>query len=289
MREPPLEKRDYILGKLSDSARERIEERILADDSAFDEMLAEEDELIDSYVSDELSGNELRDFEAALRRSVRLRDRVELAEILLAGVTRASGPSAAARSSAPVWYTLAAAIAIVSLVGVWAFMQTRTGDVPTEAAKRRRVSPVVQPSPPPPQTASVSPEAAAPVTPTPAPAVRPIVPVTIVTFVLSGATTRGEEVMPRFDVPTDAKEVALHVDLEGETARLFDAIVRDRNGREVWTRHDLPMSQLGSSQGIEVRVPAGRLPAGSYELGVYVSKSGDDAPISFSEFRIARK
>jgi anti-sigma-K factor RskA len=56
--------RQYLLGSLSEEARERVEVRLLTEEEVYPELLAWEDELIDQYVNQGLSGEERKQFEA---------------------------------------------------------------------------------------------------------------------------------------------------------------------------------------------------------------------------------
>ena len=57
------EVRQYLLGNLSDSARERIERRVLNEAEINEELQATEDELIDQYLSHRLDSREREQFE----------------------------------------------------------------------------------------------------------------------------------------------------------------------------------------------------------------------------------
>lgn len=69
----------YLLGGASEQERTRIEEDYFADDNSFELMLAAEDDLIDAYISGELSPHERKLFEAKLLTTPRRRQRVEFA------------------------------------------------------------------------------------------------------------------------------------------------------------------------------------------------------------------
>jgi len=58
------EVRQYLLGNLSESARERLERRVLDETGVNDEVQAEEDELIDQYLAGKLNAEELKRFES---------------------------------------------------------------------------------------------------------------------------------------------------------------------------------------------------------------------------------
>src|SRR6185437_13632529 len=55
--------RDYLLGQVDESQREAIETALLTDDELFEELLAVEDEVIDSYLNDKLSAEARSHFE----------------------------------------------------------------------------------------------------------------------------------------------------------------------------------------------------------------------------------
>lgn len=55
--------RDYLLGRLDESARERIEERLLDDDEFEESLSAAQDALIDDYVFDALPASERESFD----------------------------------------------------------------------------------------------------------------------------------------------------------------------------------------------------------------------------------
>jgi hypothetical protein len=57
------ELRQYLLGNVSQEARQGIEERLLIENSFFEELLLIEEELIDDYVGGELSGDDRSRFE----------------------------------------------------------------------------------------------------------------------------------------------------------------------------------------------------------------------------------
>lgn len=61
--EESQEMRQYLLGNLSEGARQRIEERLLTEEGFHEEMLLSEEELIDDYVCRELSEAERLKFE----------------------------------------------------------------------------------------------------------------------------------------------------------------------------------------------------------------------------------
>jgi hypothetical protein len=72
----------YLLGLLSEEERAGVEESFFQDDEFFEELGAAEDDLIDDYVRDRLSGQTLKAFEEKLRSNSRWLERVSFARAL---------------------------------------------------------------------------------------------------------------------------------------------------------------------------------------------------------------
>ena len=91
----------YILGQVSPEDRAEFEERYFADAGLFEELLAAENDLIDSYARGELSGPDRFQFEARFLATPELRERVRFSQSL-AGYSSTAVPSRAA----PRWRNL---------------------------------------------------------------------------------------------------------------------------------------------------------------------------------------
>lgn len=63
LNEDKKEIKQYLLGVLSEDARERVEKLLLTEESFFEEVLLVEDELIDLYINDDLTNEERKSFE----------------------------------------------------------------------------------------------------------------------------------------------------------------------------------------------------------------------------------
>lgn len=87
----PDEIRDYLLRRLSDTARTRFEEAYFADDLLFDRIESEEDRLVSDYVLGHLSkSNKLR-FEESLLGTPYYKERVDTTSRLHRRLVRAPG------------------------------------------------------------------------------------------------------------------------------------------------------------------------------------------------------
>ena len=95
--------RRYLLGKLAEADRDRLERRLLSDAAAYEQVLAAEEELIDEYVDGELSAADRRAFEERLLTVERIRARVGFARSLRAlaaeADTAAPAPTRSVRRS----------------------------------------------------------------------------------------------------------------------------------------------------------------------------------------------
>jgi hypothetical protein len=96
----------YLLGKTSNAEQEQLEEQYFVDDSWFEHLLTVEDELIDAYVSGDITGEERKRFEQHFLVSPQRQQRVAFAQALLASATKRSEsriPAAAPRERALWW------------------------------------------------------------------------------------------------------------------------------------------------------------------------------------------
>src|SRR5437867_10404414 len=101
----------YLLGELrDDEERARFEQRLLADEKLYEELLIAEDELMEAYLSGELSAGDKARFEEPFLASPRRRERVENLSALREVLTRRpSSPSGS--ESGPPWPRPALAVA----------------------------------------------------------------------------------------------------------------------------------------------------------------------------------
>ncbi|MDQ3744363.1 MAG: hypothetical protein M3444_08270 [Acidobacteriota bacterium] len=76
------ELRQYLLGDLTEEARQRVEQRLLTEPDFLEELLAGEEELIDEYVGDELSGDERLKFERHFLCTTERRQQLRFARAL---------------------------------------------------------------------------------------------------------------------------------------------------------------------------------------------------------------
>ena len=94
----------YLLGSLLEEEKAKLEERYFSDDVEFEELEIAEDELVDSYVRNELSPGDRKRLEDAIRVSARLSERVNFARLFSERTANAvDGKPLPVRPSSP-WY-----------------------------------------------------------------------------------------------------------------------------------------------------------------------------------------
>lgn len=133
--------RKYLLGELAVDEREQIEERLLTDDTFFNNLtvLEEEveDELIDEYVSGDLTAAERENFERIFLSSPERNDKLNLARDLR---ERVAVPTAASVSERASWwlslpaflrfqnpltsFSLALMLLLMSACGLWLYFKS---------------------------------------------------------------------------------------------------------------------------------------------------------------------
>ena len=91
----------FLLGGGTEAERERLEAEFFADDDAFQQMLAAEDDLIDAYARGELSDSERRQFEERYMNSSVGRERVCFARAFAAAPAPPPAPMPAVVPTAP--------------------------------------------------------------------------------------------------------------------------------------------------------------------------------------------
>lgn len=106
MNDEEVLRKDYLLGQLSDRAREEVEERLLDDDEFVEKLSATEDNLIDDYVFGALSRSERQSFEENFVINDERRNKLQLAQSLDAYLDKLDRPTPAGPvDSAPRWTT----------------------------------------------------------------------------------------------------------------------------------------------------------------------------------------
>jgi hypothetical protein len=248
--------RSYLLGDLPDDEADRLEGRLLAEDELFELAEAVEAELLAAGARGELAEGERERVLLRLASSPRGRERLALARSLLSAARDPQAPAAVLpfqrRAAAPArpalrWAALAAALLAAAGLSWYALERPHGGESAPWIAQER-------PAPAHPVGAPGSAAGQ------PAP--------TKVVLQLALMTLRGAEPVHPLRVPPGAQVVELQLGVEGmEDLRSFHVTVHDAlQGGAVWDQRGLEPRTLDGVQVLVLDLPAGRLPAGRYEI-----------------------
>ena len=224
----------WLLGLLPREQGESLEQRLMTDDRAFDEVSIVEDELIDDYLSDELSEQERGAFESFFMNSLERERQFKVAKAWRSYSERDKRQSSDVQDVpaldrqlsfiGSLWgyrVPLVAVFAILFVVGVlFTFMSTSTPSGPSLAVV---LEPAVQ--------------------------------------------TREGGSVQQVKVPRDTQTVELRAKLPKGESKSYRAILLDTNGNTVLT-NDQPAVDTSATESDVVVVPvqAERLPRGQYQL-----------------------
>jgi hypothetical protein len=266
----------YLLGELSDTEQAALEDLYFADEAVYQELLAAEDELIDSYARGELADKSREQFESLFLGSAHRREKLEIARVLIRSVDHAA-TAERLRETFPRsrrrfdwrFSSLSAAMALAIGIGVVLFHRHLGGPQLPEAnsepeparnraATGQRQSEELE-SPPRRHTGDIarSPDSAP-----------PDVPLERLTLRLR-PMLRGEGESRQPVIRSSLPIVRLEVDLEGRLYETYEANLQDAKGNSI--RRQSGLSRRGRTVLWELD-PRG-LPSGSY----VVVLSGRDA------------
>lgn len=297
----------YLLGDLSEEEQERVEERYISDRGFYDQLLAAEDDLIDSYAEKALTPQQLVSFEKYFLRSPERQNRVAFAEAWMAYVSHqwaaAKAPAAAKKTTdtkrslfeflRPAAWPLAlrvGAAALLIVVGGWltfevfrlrtqvqraeaqrAALQKQNEDLEQQIyAEKNRSLELAE---------KLEQERIQPVPPNQ-------VSSEIVSFFLTPGLVRGTGEAKRNVIPASARDVNLQLSFNDEQYERYDVVITNVEGREIWRKDAGKPQSRNGGKTIAVRVPAALFKTNDYIVNVIGTDSSDKvARYAFSVLR----
>jgi len=306
--------REYLLGLLPEADTERLDELSVTEEKFAQDLRRVEDDLIDAYVNDELTGRELLHFPRQYLRSQLGVERVRFAQALRDSnqlrdeqdpeTEVETRPIASARSllsfgdwSTLKWGLVTASLLICLIVSWFIFQQLRqpnagTPQLPDGTAKSERQGssepdPKANEKPTPTGDAKIDPEHQAQQSPTPQ--ANPPSPSRVVAFVLKPQLRTVSQPV-ELTIPNHITTVALTLQLEpGDTTYYRPILTEASSDRAVWQGGSVKSTTTDGMSVLQVRVPGALLTQGAYKIRVVgVYPDGTTETTSEYNFRIVR-
>jgi hypothetical protein len=312
--------RSYLLGELSPEERVGVEQRLLADEAYFQQLLLVEEDLVDDYLVGELTPQERARFENHFLNAPERKQDLRFAKafkkyVASSAVKRSpdvTGGSLSWFSSlnafflalrpARVGFVLTLATALILLVGAFWLIRQRSQSEPviTRSEPAATPSPVVQSTPP---TNLNKDTVAMQPSPSPTPVTSPVKneqnPGTIaknerpkpsvLTIALASGLVRGGGEMKRVKVPSDTTAVRLQVELEpgSNDYQSYRAVLQNGSGQEVSSKSGLRARANARGKTIVLELPARLIRRDDYYLRLSGQASdGEFESVGAYSFRV---
>ncbi len=307
---------NYLLGDLPDEERERVEERMFADDEFYEQIEAMKAELADDYARGELNSRERARYESRFLTSTNGHERLAFARTMTRAFDEATATASEKRSwrdsvlaffslrSPALQFSLAAALLLLALGGGWLLWQNRNlrsqlAQAQTEQSQLQRQAELATEQ----QRARGAELAAAldreraereklqqeldqaraqqPSSATPS----------FVSFLLSPGLIRGRDEPEKLNIPSTARQIRLRLDTGGDDDyRSFRAELRTMRGASILSRGGLSKRATASGSVVPLTVAADALSPGEYELTLKgVTRRGDEREIGYYYFRMNKE
>jgi hypothetical protein len=296
----------YLLGRLSEEEQVRVEDRAFADRDYMSALDAVEADLIDSYVSGELSEADRRAFQSRFLVSPQRRGKVEFAQALARATEEAAPlPSHVSKSRTswqafwnplrawtPAMQFVGAAGAVICVAGgTWLAIEnvSMRSRLSTMDAVRRdlegRSQTLRQ------ELSQAQARANAPaLNQNTAPSTASRSPL-IASLILIAGPTRAESRTEQLQLSRETQIAHIEIQLEPrDDYPSFRTEVRTRGGKEVLSFGGLLRRKTGDAQSVSMDVPASALPTGDYEIALKGLRAGD-APqdVGYYYFRVQKQ
>jgi anti-sigma factor RsiW len=282
----------YLLGQLSEQEQVELERQYLMDDALFEELLAIEEELRDTYVRGELSKADRQAFEQRLLILPHQKEKQEFARTLRQYLAQEGTPAGPLAHVVAKWKSLlrilgaqprtvlipALSMTLVVLVGgsgllVRRSMQSSRYAPATASTASRLPGQAPQPQP---QTSIPAPEQEA----------------GTVTFLLTPGLIRGgvEESRPLV-IPAGVGRVRLEarVDVDGDYSN-YEAVLQTAENKRIWSEGNLNAQTFPAGKRVFIVLSGSLLPPGDYILTLSgLTAAGRPESVAEYAFRVAKR
>jgi hypothetical protein len=271
----------YLVGSLPDAEAERLDELSVTDDEVAARLSAVEHDLVDEYVSGELSGDTLDRFRSHYLTSPTRREKVAFAEAWRTYQNRAAGMP---RRAFPHWGLAAAAVLFLAAAGFLLVEDLRLRSQVSEARAARaaleeRAQQLQRQLDEQRSAAAPTPNEQPPATPSPQ-RTR-----TVMSFVLL-PTTRGASEVPTMTIPAGTDTIVLQLELEADAFPRYRAVVRDPSTDRIVHR-EADLRAAGGTKSLPVTLSVAIMKPQTYTVEVTgVPARGAAEPVGSYTFRV---
>ncbi len=310
---------NYLLGNLPEEEKERVEERMFADDDFYERIEALKADLADEFARGELTASKRKRFEQRFLNSAQGYERVAFARAMakaFEGEKTAESEKIPWRrsvlayfgSGSAAWrFSMAAAMLLMASVGVWLFFQNRDLQSQLEGARSEQSKLQKQESQWRQRAAdgqTRSDELAAQLERERAEREKlrqeldqardegsSTSKSAFVSFLLSPGLIRDRDEPEKLVIPPGARRIRLQLDTAGDDEyRGFRAELRTARGALVWSQDRLSTQPTDAGKAVPLILPANILAAGEYELTLKAVESKNESKdIGYYYFIILKK
>jgi hypothetical protein len=276
--------RSYLLEELTGDEADALERRLLTEDDLFELSEAIEADLLAEYAQGRLAPAERERVQRRLASSPQGRERLKLARSLsiLAGGDPKPSVLPFVRRAAPFQRPALRWAALAAGLLAAAGLAWLTLERPHAYRETQE-----RPAP----VIAEAPRAHEVPKPPPAPAVAPAPEPVKAVFQLALTSLRGSEAAEKLRVPAGTGIVELQISVEGmEDLESFHLTVRNRKAETIRELTGLKPKSLSGARALVVDLPAERLPAGKYEIQVQgLAPGGEPEDLSPLEVEVVRE
>jgi hypothetical protein len=272
--EPETIIRSYLLGALDESARERVEQRLMTDRDYKEEVLIGEEELLEDYVTGVLGQQERDLFLTNYLTTPLQKQKLRMAQALDKRA-RMKAPQPVTLQAAPNFHERFggvrkrrslflqlswAALIVIVVVGSWLiFRSWRTGqDLQAELLRLNGPSSSLLDTSP-----------------------------SVTQLSLSPFTLRESGNLPTVTITNDTQVVQLRTPQPSSQPQIYQAVLKDSHGAEVLRVPGLTIRNVNNAKILAVQLPSRVLTSGDYTLTFADQNSSED--IADYSFRVIRQ
>jgi hypothetical protein len=277
----------YLLGHLSEQDQIELEREYLADDALFDELLAIEDDLRDTYDRGELSVEDRTAFEQRLLAAPQQKEKQELARSLRQHLSKSrsqsvSSPGLLAKrksffrnliESRRLALAPVASVALMLLIaGSWWLGHRRAQPVQSSNAPGATQPPARPEAPVGATSQSQGPETK-----------------TLALVLTPGSVRSTEGELNSLVIPADVTQVRLEARFKGEYQR-YQAVIETPEGQRTWSQGNMAADEFAGGKRVVLNLPSKLLLPNDYILTVHgLPASGNPETVAEYTFRVTKK